>query len=310
MSYQNSSLREKIITLPSKVSLGDLSKVSILLGEVEDLFQKISILLRGEFSLRFPEFNSYILDNFLYVKLVEAFIPFIPLPSNEECSKFPFNTIFDSSFSLILPTILLENIPFTSSKCSPERCKEYCQDIFTLMEDKNVLFSLIKGLMNEIAPNLSALVGVDIGARLIGCCDNSIKKFSFITGNGVIALNKNGSNIITNSDIVLNTPEQWKKQAIRLMSCKSVLAARMDIQSKRGDSSYGIMLRDDVIRKLEKMQEPAKLNLEKPIPPPQLTSSKKRGGRRQRKLKELYGGSSIARRKDNRMDFNSPVDDL
>lgn len=312
MSYLSSALRQRIIALPAKVTIESLNVVSELLGQVEVVMEQKTCSLREEFSLRFPEFNSYILDSVLYARLVIAFLPFIAEKTNEKCTLFPFGTIFSPTMSLILPTILAKDPPFTSQKCSPERCSTLSEDILFLKEDKDVLFSLIKGMMKEVAPNLSALVGEDVGACLLGACGNSLKRFSFNTGNDVIGLGRNtaaggGAGILSTSDIVTRTPEQWKMQATRLMACKAVLAARMDLQSNRGDGSgYGAGLREEVIRKLEKMQEPAKLNLQKPIPPPQVQSSKKRGGRRQRKLKEMQG--SAGRRKANRIDFNTPMD--
>lgn len=310
MSYLSSALRQRIIALPAKVNIESLNVVSELLGQVEVVMEQKKISLREEFSLRFPEFNSYILDSVLYAQLVIAFLPFIAEKTNEKCTLFPFGTIFSPTMSLILPTILAKEPPFTSERCSSERCSTLSEDILFLKEDKDVLFSLIKGMMKEVAPNLSALVGEDVGARLLGACSNSLKRFSFNTGNDVIGLGRNnacGAGIMSTSDIVTRTPEQWKMQATRLMACKAVLAARMDLQSSRAEGSgYGAGLREDVIRKLEKMQEPAKLNLQKPIPPPQVQSSKKRGGRRQRKLKEMKG--SAGRRKANRIDFNTPMD--
>lgn len=62
------------------------------------------------------------------------------------------------------------------------------------------------------------------------------------------------------------------------------------------------MLRDEIEKKLDKLQEPPPVKFVKPLPKPIETSRKKRGGKRVRKMKERYAITEF-RKHANRMNF-------
>lgn len=62
------------------------------------------------------------------------------------------------------------------------------------------------------------------------------------------------------------------------------------------------MLREEIEKKLDKLQEPPPVKFVKPLPKPIETSKKKRGGKRVRKMKERYAMTEF-RKHANRMNF-------
>ena len=72
----------------------------------------------------------------------------------------------------------------------------------------------------------------------------------------------------------------------RLVACKMALAARTDSfrQSLKGE--HGMILLNEIKRRLDKLQEPPPVKNIKPLPIPSDSGKKQRGGKRYRKMKE------------------------
>lgn len=83
---------------------------------------------------------------------------------------------------------------------------------------------------------------------------------------------------------------------------KCTLAARVDACHESLDGRIGRMLREEIEKKLDKLQEPPPVKFAKPLPKPIETSKKKRGGKRVRKMKERYAMTEF-RKHANRMNF-------
>ena len=78
---------------------------------------------------------------------------------------------------------------------------------------------------------------------------------------------------------------------------------RVDAYSEDPSGSIGMKMYDEMIKKINKWQEPAPAKIVKPLPVPDLETKKRRGGRRLRKMKERYGLSE-AQKMQNRMGFD------
>ena len=155
--------------------------------------------------------------------------------------------------------------------------------------------------MGYIAPNVSAIVGTAVAAKLMGTAGglSALAKMpacnvqllgakrktlaGFSTANSQIHVG-----YLEQSEIFQSTPPTLRKRACRLLAAKSTLAARID--SIKGDSTgkVGRSLRDEILKKIEKWQEPPPAKQPKPLPVPDSEPKKKRGGRRLRKTKERY----------------------
>lgn len=81
-----------------------------------------------------------------------------------------------------------------------------------------------------------------------------------------------------------------------------MLAARVDSCHESTDGHIGQMLREEIEKKLDKLQEPPPVKFVKPLPKPIDPGRKKRGGKRVRKMKERYAITEF-RKHANRMNF-------
>lgn len=81
-----------------------------------------------------------------------------------------------------------------------------------------------------------------------------------------------------------------------------MLAARVDACHESTDGHIGQMFREEIEKKLDKLQEPPPVKFVKPLPKPIDPGRKKRGGKRVRKMKERYAITEF-RKHANRMNF-------
>lgn len=71
-----------------------------------------------------------------------------------------------------------------------------------------------------------------------------------------------------------------------MIANKAAIAARLDSLHTYPSGDQGLKLREEIEKKLDKLQEPPPVKAIKPLPPPIDVPGKKRGGRSVRKMKE------------------------
>jgi U4/U6 small nuclear ribonucleoprotein PRP31 len=90
---------------------------------------------------------------------------------------------------------------------------------------------------------------------------------------------------------------------------KCTLAARVDACHESTDGHIGQEFREEINKKIEKLQEPPPVKAVKALPTPIEAPKKKRGGRRVRKMKERYQVTETRKLK-NRMNFGELEEDV
>lgn len=96
--------------------------------------------------------------------------------------------------------------------------------------------------------------------------------------------------------------QDLRRKAARLVATKVTLGARVDACHESPDGRIGRLLRDEIEKKLDKLQEPPPVKFVKPLPKPIEAPRKKRGGKRVRKMKERYATTEF-RKQANRIIF-------
>ncbi|EYU40509.1 hypothetical protein ABFS82_14G127700 [Erythranthe guttata] len=170
----------------------------------------------------------------------------------------------------------------------------------------------VESRIGYIAPNLSALVGSEVAAKLVATA-GSLSALALVPPCNFQLLGANKMNNVAgfsgfrvgyleHTDILEGTPLSLKWRVCRLLAAKSSLAARFD--SKRGDPSgrIGTILRADIQKKIKKWQVRPSAKQPKPLLDPDSQSEMKRGGRRSRMKNQRYVVTS------NRMQFSIPGD--
>ncbi|KOX71440.1 U4/U6 small nuclear ribonucleoprotein Prp31 [Melipona quadrifasciata] len=192
---------------------------------------------------------------------------------------------------------------------------EACDMAVELNNCKLKIFEYVESRMAFIAPNLSIIVGASTAAKIMGVA-GGLTKLSKMPACNVLVLGSQKTTLsgfsqvttlphtgfIYYSDIVQETPPDLRRKAARLVAAKSMLAARVDACHESTDGRIGQMFREEIEKKLDKLQEPPPVKFVKPLPKPIDPGRKKRGGKRVRKMKERYAITEF-RKHANRMNF-------
>ena len=193
-----------------------------------------------------------------------------------------------------------------------------CHLLLQLHAAKSKILGFVESRTELFAPNLTALIGSLTAAHLISysggianlaktpACNiaplGSTKVSGATVGLSNMGLRHEG--YLYHSDIIQNQRPDLRKQALRIVSAKVILAARVDAHSNSHTADIGMDLRKECERRLDKLVEmPANQKAGgRALPVPDEKPSRKRGGRRARKAKEATAMTEI-RKAQNRMTF-------
>ncbi|EOA82332.1 U4/U6-U5 snRNP complex subunit prp31 [Exserohilum turcicum] len=192
-----------------------------------------------------------------------------------------------------------------------------CHLLLELNAAKSKILGFVESRTEVFCPNLTALIGSLTAAHLISyaggisnlaktpACNiaplGSTKVSGATVGLSNIGLRHEG--YLYHSEIIQNQRPDLRKQALRIVSAKVILAARVDAHSSSRNADIGMDLRKECERRLDKLTEiPANQKGQRALPVPDEKPSRKRGGRRARKAKEATAMTEI-RKAQNRMTF-------
>ena len=111
------------------------------------------------------------------------------------------------------------------------------------------------------------------------------------------------------TQLVQDCPPDIRRKISRLVGSKVTLAARVDSHHQSCDGTLGGEYREEIIKKIDKLQEAAPVKAVRALPTPIEAPRKKRGGRRVRQMKERYAVTEL-RKQANRMTFGELEEDL
>ncbi len=191
-----------------------------------------------------------------------------------------------------------------------------CQMVIKMDRAKKTLTEYVQSRMNIFAPNLTALVGSLTAAQLLNEAGGltglsktpscNIPAWGSRRGANAGALATNvgirQQGYLFQSPIIRAIPSDLKKQALRIVSAKLVLAARVDRIHSSPDGSTGEELKEACLERLDKLQEKPLNKGVRALPVPDDKPARKRGGRRARKAKEATAMTDL-RIAQNRMAF-------
>jgi U4/U6 small nuclear ribonucleoprotein PRP31 len=263
-----------------------------------DIDNEITVIhnfIRDKYRAKFPELESLVLHPIDCSRLVKQIGNEMDL------------TLVDLGGLLPSATIMVVSVTASTTSGKPlseenlKKTIEACDRALALDEAKKKVLEFVESRMGYIAPNLSAIVGSTVAAKLMGVAGglSSLSKMPACNVQILGAKKKNLAGFSTatalphtgfvfHTEIVQGTPPPLRMKACRLVAGKSTLAARVDFT--RGDLSakIGQDLREEIRKKIEKWQEPPPPKQPKPLPVPDSDPKKKRGGRRLRKMKERF----------------------
>jgi U4/U6 small nuclear ribonucleoprotein PRP31 len=298
-----------------------LTSANSLSTQIDSEIILVHKFIRDHYSARFPELERLVTNPLDYAKTV-ATLRNGPLDNIKSISNSSDNIVGVPLRSILdgpsLMTITLEG---TTTKGSPLSDSELsttlsaCSMTLSLDRAKHTLTSYVQSRMNIFAPNLTALIGSLTAAQLLNfaggvtglaktpACNipplgsKKQTQTGFATNVGV-----RQQGFLYQSPIIQGIPNDLKRQAMRIVSAKLILAARVDRVHESPDGSTGEELKSACIERLEKLTEPPPNRGARALPAPDDKPSRKRGGRRARKAKEATAMTDL-RKQQNRMAF-------
>ncbi|KAJ8640280.1 hypothetical protein MRB53_016974 [Persea americana] len=280
--------------------------------DIENEIVIIHNFIRDNYRLKFPELESLVHHPIDYARVVKK------IANEMDLTLVDLEGLLPSAIIMVVSV----TASTTSGKPLPEenlqKTIDACDRALDLDSAKKKVLDFVESRMGYIAPNLSAIVGTAVAAKLMGTAGglSALAKMPACNVQLLGAKRKNLAGFSTASsqfrvgyfeqtEIFQSTPPSLRMRACRLLAAKSTLAARVD--STRGDPTgkTGRDLREEIRKKIEKWQEPPPAKQPKPLPVPDSEPKKKRGGRRLRKMKERYAITDM-RKLANRMQFGVP----
>lgn len=277
--------------------------------------------IRDHYSTRFPELETLVTNPLDYAKAV-AIIGNGPMENIKELAQKSDNIVGASLKSVLDgPTLMVVTVESTTTRgreLSPRELKTVvgaCEMTLSLDKAKKTLTEYVQSRMNLFAPNLTALIGSLTAAQLLNFAGGltglaktpacnipplGSKKQSqtgFATNVGI-----RHQGFLYYSPIIRGIPSDLKRQAMRIVAAKCVLAARVDRVHASPDGSDGLILKNDTLSRLDKLTEPPPNKGPRALAAPDDKPSRKRGGRRARKAKEATAMTDL-RKAQNRMAF-------
>lgn len=279
--------------------------------------------IRDHYSIRFPELETLVGNPLDYAKVV-SIIGNGPM-DGESIKKL--ETSKDNRLGTTLrsvldgPSVMIVTVEATTTKgreMTPEeleRVMRACDMTLALDRAKRTLTDYVQSRMNLFAPNLTALIGSLTAAQLLNFAGglSGLAKTPACNLPPLGSKKQAGTGFATNvgirqqgflyhSPIIKGIPNDLKRQAMRIVSAKVVLAARVDRVHESPNGATGEALKASCLERLEKLTEPPPNKGQRALPAPDDKPARKRGGRRARKAKEATAMTDL-RKAQNRMAF-------
>lgn len=326
--YKSLSPEEQQKNLARSTSVEDnpeyqlLTKSNNFSTSIDDHATEVHKYIRDHYSARFPELETLLADPLEYTKAV-AIIGNGPMEKlRDDLSTNPDNIVGQPLNSILsrpkLMTITVEATTTKGQELPPQeltRILDACRTMLRLETAKKTLTDFVQSRMNLFAPNLTHLIGSLVAAQLLNARGGLTALAETPSSNlaGIGSKRPAHSGFATNigvrsqgylydAELVRRQRPELRTQAMRIVSAKIVLAARVDRVHESPSGSTGDDLREQCEKRLDDLIKVAPNKGQRALPAPDDKPSKKRGGRRARKAKEATAMTDL-RKAQNRMAF-------
>lgn len=268
-----------------------------LITEMNTYFNVLISFIKNNYSKFWPDLFGIVKNPLNYIRVIQSIKFDISSlkGTSSELEFLPKDQILSLTMSSNFLLKLNESIPLTEHLQT--LILEACNILLSINETQLDLRGFITRRISKIAPNLTEIVGPIVASQLITTL--SLELLCATPACNIPSIGKSSNNsqgFINQCELVKGTPEEFKRQAMRQVSAKVVLAARVDLgASKSGDMDckLGSKWKEEIKAKLDKLMLPPENVQIKPLPIPVDMKSKKRGGRKFRKMRERLKMSEV-----------------
>ncbi|GAM22645.1 hypothetical protein SAMD00019534_058200, partial [Acytostelium subglobosum LB1] len=281
---------------------------------VQDIQQEIYLIhkyVRERYSAKFPELESSVQNPLDYINVVKR------IGNQTDLSGVELSDLLPKSIIMVLLVTYSSTNGKNISDALMDKVVKACDMALELDANKKKILNYLESRMSFIAPNLSVLLGSSIAARMVGIAGGirnlavvpagNLQTFGAahksLAGFSGMSNRRFQSGLISQCDLVKKAPEYLRKNAIRVLTGRVSIAARVDSQQETSlFGETGRQFRDELLAKIEKWQEPPPVKSIKALPAPDDKQRVKRGGRKARMMKQKYQMTDM-RQDQNKMAF-------
>ncbi|KAG7603617.1 Nop domain superfamily [Arabidopsis thaliana x Arabidopsis arenosa] len=228
----------------------DKTMIFLSIGLLDDLDKERNTYTKRVYEwygLHFPELANIVQDNILYAKVVKL------MGNRINAATLDFSEILADEVEAELKEASMVSTRTEVSDLDLMHIQELCDQVLSIAEDKTLLSDDLKNKMNKIAPNLTALVGELVGARLISHC-GSLWNLSKLPGSTIQILGAEKTlyralktkqatpkyGLIYHAPLVRQAAPENKSKIARSLAAKSALAIRCDAFGNGQDNTMGV----------------------------------------------------------------------
>ncbi|KAG6646451.1 probable nucleolar protein 5-2 [Carya illinoinensis] len=232
-----------------------------LLDDLDKELNTYAMRVREWYGWHFPELTKIVADNIHYAKTVKL------MGDRVNAAKLDFSEILSDEVETELKEAAMISMGTEISDLDLVNIKELCDQVLSLSEYRAQLYEYLKNRMNMIAPNLTALVGELVGARLIAH-GGSLLNLSKQPGSTIQILGAEKAlfralktkhatpkyGLIYHASLVGQAPPKFKGKISRSLAAKTALAIRYDALGDNQDNSLGLENRAKVEARLRNLE--------------------------------------------------------
>ncbi|ODQ45414.1 hypothetical protein PICMEDRAFT_74173 [Pichia membranifaciens NRRL Y-2026] len=286
-----------------------ISETNSMIAEINSNFNTLLSFVKLTYNSVWPDLENIIKNPLYFIRVIEILrfdiSSFKEHAEDEAFSFLPKDLILSLTMSV---NFLLKS---KQSRVPSEHVQglvlEACR-VMTYINELQLKFrAFITTRVQNIAPNITALVGTTVAAQLIATA--GLESLCTIPACNIPSLgksvNRSALGYVYQSDPVKNVSDDFKKQAVRQVCAKISLSARIDrsvSQTGTSNGTHGARWRDEIEKRLEKMMSPPDNVQIKPLPKPVDMKSKRRGGRKFKKMRQRMKMSEVEKAQ-NKMAF-------
>ncbi|CAO2842073.1 unnamed protein product [Amaranthus hypochondriacus] len=260
LGLSHSLSRYKLKFSPEKVDTMIIQAIG-LLDDLDKELNTYAMRVREWYGWHFPELAKIVQDNILYAKTVKL------MGDRANAGQLDFSEILPEEVETELKEAAMISMGTEVSDLDLINMKELCDQVLSLAEYRAQLYDYLKSRMNTIAPNLTALVGELVGARLIahgGSLINLAKqpgstvqilgaeKALFRALKTKHATPKYG--LIYHASLIGQAAPKHKGKISRSLAAKTALAIRYDALGDNPDSTMGLENRAKLEARLRNLE--------------------------------------------------------
>ncbi|KAK5116008.1 hypothetical protein LTR62_000464 [Meristemomyces frigidus] len=299
-----------------------LTQSNTLSTSIDGEIMLVHKFVRDHYSVRFPELETLIQNPLEYAKTV-AIIGNGPFDNIRAISESKDNLVGQPLRQILDgPTLMVVSVEATTTRGEEleelelATVRQACEMVLHLDRAKKILTEYVQSRMSLFAPNLTTLIGSLTAAQLLNYAGGinglaktpscNIPPLGSKKNTAALGLATNigirHQGFLYANDIIRDVPTDLKVQAMRILSAKIVLAARVDQAHQASAGEQGLDFYDQVQKRINKLSEAPPNKGVRALPAPDDKPARKRGGRRARKAKEATAMTDL-RKAQNRMAF-------